>query len=143
MSNARDEDTNERVWKALELAQIADYVHSLPLGLETVLSDRGQQLSGGQRQRLGIARTLYHQPKVLVIDEGTSALDHDTDFALVQMFSLLKDKSTVIRVTHRITTNELDQMVAYVENGSIKEFGTMAQIQQKMPTFENSISSNT
>ena len=143
LSNARDEDTDERVWKALELAQIADYVHSLPLGLETVLSDRGQQLSGGQRQRIGIARTLYHQPKVLVIDEGTSALDHDTDFALVQMFSLLKDKSTVIRVTHRITTNELDQMVAYVENGSIKEFGTMAQIQQKMPTFENSISSNT
>ena len=143
LSNARDEDTDERVWKALELAQIADYVHSLPLGLETVLSDRGQQLSGGQRQRIGIARTLYHQPKVLVIDEGTSALDHDTDFALVQMFSLLKDKSTVIRVTHRITTNELDQMVAYVENGSIKEFCTMAQIQQKMPTFENSISSNT
>ena len=143
LSNARDEDTDESVWKALELAQIADYVHSLPLGLETVLSDRGQQLSGGQRQRIGIARTLYHQPKVLVIDEGTSALDHDTDFALVQMFSLLKDKSTVIRVTHRITTNELDQMVAYVENGSIKEFGTMAQIQQKMPTFENSISSNT
>lgn len=143
LSNARDEDTDESVWKALELAQIADYVHSLPLGLETVLSDRGQQLSGGQRQRIGIARTLYHQPKVLVIDEGTSALDHDTDFALVQMFLLLKDKSTVIRVTHRITTNELDQMVAYVENGSIKEFGTMAQIQQKMPTFENSISSNT
>jgi len=143
LSYAQNEDSNEGVWKALELAQIADYVHSLPLGLETVLSERGLQLSGGQRQRIGIARTLYHQPKVLVIDEGTSALDHETDYALVQMFTLLKDKSTVIRVTHRITTAELDQQVAYIENGSIREFGTMAQIQQKMATFEKSNSSNT
>lgn len=143
LSYAQNEDSDEGVWKALELAQIADYVQSLPLGLETVLSDRGLQLSGGQRQRIGIARTLYHQPKVLVIDEGTSALDHETDYALVQMFSLLKDKSTVIRVTHRITTSELDQLVAYVENGSIREFGTMAQIQQKMVFFEKSNSSNT
>jgi len=143
LSYAQNEDSNEGVWKALELAQIADYVHSLPLGLETVLSERGLQLSGGQRQRIGIARTLYHQPKVLVIDEGTSALDHETDYALVQMFTLLKDKSTVIRVTHRVTTAELDQLVAYIENGSIREFGTMAQIQQKMATFEKSNSSNT
>jgi ABC-type multidrug transport system fused ATPase/permease subunit len=143
LSFAQNEDSNEGVWKALELAQIADYVHSLPLGLETVLSERGLQLSGGQRQRIGIARTLYHQPKVLVIDEGTSALDHETDYALVQMFTLLKDKSTVIRVTHRVTTAELDQLVAYIENGSIREFGTMAQIQQKMATFEKSNSSNT
>lgn len=143
LSYAQNEDSNEGVWKALELAQIADYVHSLPLGLETVLSERGLQLSGGQRQRIGIARTLYHQPKVLVIDEGTSALDHETDYALAQMFTLLKDKSTVIRVTHRVTTAELDQLVAYIENGSIREFGTMAQIQQKMATFEKSNSSNT
>lgn len=143
LSYAQNEDSDEGVWKALELAQIADYVHSLPLGLETVLSERGLQLSGGQRQRIGIARTLYHQPKVLVIDEGTSALDHETDYALVQMFALLKDKSTVIRVTHRVTTAELDQLVAYIENGSIREFGTMAQIQQKMATFEKSNSSNT
>jgi ATP-binding cassette, subfamily B, bacterial PglK len=143
LSYAQNKDSDKGVWKALELAQIADYVHSLPLGLETELSDRGLQLSGGQRQRIGIARTLYQQPKVLVIDEGTSALDHETDYALVQMFSLLKDKSTVIRVTHRITTNELDQLVAYVENGSIREFGPMAQIQQKMATFEKSNSSNT
>jgi ABC-type bacteriocin/lantibiotic exporter with double-glycine peptidase domain len=85
---------------------------------------------------------LYHQPKVLVIDEGTSALDHETDYALVQMFSLLKGKSTVIRVTHRITANTSEQLVAYVENGSIREFGTIAQIRQKLPTFEASISSN-
>jgi len=143
LSYLQNEDSDEEVWKALEFAQIADYVHSLPLGLETVLSDRGLQLSGGQRQRIGIARTLYHKPKVLVIDEGTSALDHETDYALVQMFSLLKDKSTVIRVTHRISTNEFDQLVAYVENGSIREFGTMAQIQQKMATFEKSNSLNT
>jgi ABC-type multidrug transport system fused ATPase/permease subunit len=142
LSSVRNGDPDEGVWKSLEFAQIADFVKSLPLGLETELSDRGLQLSGGQRQRIGIARTLYHQPKVLVIDEGTSALDHETDYALVQMFSLLKGKSTVIRVTHRITANTSEQLVAYVENGSIREFGTIAQIRQKLPTFEASISSN-
>jgi len=143
LSSSQNEDSDEGVWKALESAQIADYVKSLPLGLETAVSDRGLQLSGGQRQRIGIARALYHQPKVLVIDEGTSALDHETDYALVQMLSLLKGKSTVIRVTHRITANTSDQLVAYIENGSIREFGTIAQIRQKLPTFEESISSNT
>lgn len=132
LSYSRIEDTDEDIWKALELAHIADYVHSLPLGLETELSSRGLEMSGGQRQRIGIARTLYNQPKVLIIDEGTSALDHDTDYALAQMFSLLKDKATVIRVTHRIISNQSDQLVAYVENGSIREFGTIAQIQGKM-----------
>jgi ABC-type multidrug transport system fused ATPase/permease subunit len=135
--------TDKEVEWAANIAAAHDFIKKLPDGYNTQVGQHGLELSGGQRQRIGIARTLYHQPKVLVIDEGTSALDHETDYALVQMFTLLKDKSTVIRVTHRVTTAELDQLVAYIENGSIREFGTMAQIQQKMATFEKSNSSNT
>lgn len=139
LSALRNEASEKAIWKALEFAQISDYVKSLPLGLETELSDRGIQLSGGQRQRIGIARTLYRQPKVLVIDEGTSALDQETDYALVQMFSLLSGKSTVIRVTHRISANTSEQLVAYIQGGTVREFGTIAEIRHKLPSFEESI----
>jgi ATP-binding cassette subfamily C protein len=93
-----------RVWAALEAAQMADFVRSLPLGLETSIGERGVRLSGGQRQRIGIARAMYYDPPVLVLDEATSALDHDTEKAIVATIGGLKGSKTIIVIAHRLTT---------------------------------------
>ena len=73
-----DQIDDDQIWKVMEEAQLADFVRSLPEGLDTTIGDRGVRLSGGQRQRIGIARALYHNPEILVFDEATSALDNET-----------------------------------------------------------------
>lgn len=76
-----DKIDDERIWEALEEAQLKQFVEELPEGLDTTIGDRGVRISGGQRQRLGIARALYYHPEILVFDEATSALDGDTETA--------------------------------------------------------------
>ncbi len=92
---------DSRVKKALELAQIADFVESLPNGLDTRLGEFGARLSGGQKQRIAIARALYSEPELLILDEATSALDDDTEAAFVDALNSLKGKLTILMVAHR------------------------------------------
>ncbi len=100
-TNMIDEDA---VWRALEDAQLAQFVRALPSGLETTVGERGTRLSGGERQRLGIARALYHDPSVLVLDEATSALDQENEALIMGTINGLKGKKTIIMVTHRPAT---------------------------------------
>lgn len=102
----KDKVFDERIWEALEEAQIADFVRDLPNGLDTEIGDRGVRLSGGQRQRLGIARALYNDPKVLFFDEATSALDNETEAALMESINSLKGKRTMLIIAHRLHTIE-------------------------------------
>ena len=90
-----------RVEKALELAQIADFVRSLPDGLETRLGEFGTRLSGGQRQRIAIARALYRDPELLILDEATSALDDETEAAFIDALRTLKGRLTILMIAHR------------------------------------------
>ena len=90
-----------RVEKALEMAQIADFVRSLPDGLETRLGEFGARLSGGQKQRIAIARALYREPELLILDEATSALDDDTEAAFIDALNSLKGKLTILMIAHR------------------------------------------
>lgn len=92
------------VQRAIESAQLSDFVNSLPDGLNTVVGERGVRLSGGQRQRIGIARALYNDPKVLVLDEATSALDTETEGGVMESVRKLQGERTVIIVAHRMTT---------------------------------------
>ena len=89
------------VRKALELAQIADFVDSLPDGLNTRLGEFGARISGGQKQRIAIARALYSEPELLILDEATSALDDDTEAALIDALNSLKGKLTILMIAHR------------------------------------------
>jgi ATP-binding cassette, subfamily B, bacterial PglK len=89
------------VWASLEAARLADFVRSLPHGLDTMVGEHGVRLSGGQRQRVGIARALYHDPAVLVLDEPTSALDTRTEADVLEAIGSLAGSRTILIVSHR------------------------------------------
>lgn len=96
--------TDEEVWAALDKAQIKDYVESLPLGLDTLVGERGIRFSGGQKQRIAIARAIYHNPDILVLDEATSALDGETENAVMEAIDHLHGQKTLIIIAHRLST---------------------------------------
>ena len=109
-----------RVYKALEAAQLSSFVSELKLGINTRVGERGIQLSGGQKQRIGIARALYHNPSVLIFDEATASLDHETEKQVMNSIYNLKQDKTMIIIAHRISTLEDCDKVYEVKNGKIK-----------------------
>lgn len=94
----------EQVNSALKMAQLDQFIASLPVGIHTVVGERGARLSGGQRQRIGIARALYHRPRVLILDEATSALDNETEKAFIDAIDVLQGRLTMFIIAHRLTT---------------------------------------
>lgn len=115
----KDEIDEAKVWKALEEAQLSDFVKSLPEGLNTTIGERGVRLSGGQRQRIGIARALFEDPELLIFDEATSALDNETEAAIMESINSLHGKKTMIIIAHRLSTIQECDIVYRVENGKI------------------------
>lgn len=115
-----DEDKidEEKVWKALEEAQLAEYIKSQPEGLNTMVGERGVRLSGGQRQRIAIARALYENPDILVLDEATSALDTETETAVMESIDSLHGSKTMIIVAHRLSTIRNCDAIYEINGGS-------------------------
>lgn len=101
--NSEDID-EEKVWSMLRKAQLDEFVRTLPQGVETMVGERGVRFSGGQRQRVAIARALYHNPEILVLDEATSAMDTDTEKAVMEAIDALQGDKTLIIVAHRLST---------------------------------------
>ena len=103
--------------KVLQMAELYDFVQELPAGIDTTVGERGVKLSGGQRQRIGIARALYYQPQVLVLDEATSSLDNETEKSITDTILKLKGQITIIAVAHRLTTLAQCDFKVKFENG--------------------------
>lgn len=95
---------DDKVYVALEKAQLREYVEGLPEGLDTMVGERGIRISGGQRQRMAIARALYLDPQILVLDEATSALDAETETAVMEAIDALQGEKTLIIIAHRLST---------------------------------------
>lgn len=112
---------DEQVWKALEDAQLADFVRGLKDGLDTVIGERGVRISGGQRQRIGIARALYYNPDILFFDEATAALDTETERAVMASVNRLSKEKTCIIIAHRLSTIEQCDVVYKVEHNQISK----------------------
>ena len=116
-----EEIDDAAIEKALREAQLDQFVHALPDGLDTMIGDRGVKLSGGQRQRIGIARALYRNPNVLVLDEATSALDSDTEREVMEAIDGLHGTRTLIVIAHRLSTLRKCDKIYEVGNGRFTE----------------------
>jgi ABC-type multidrug transport system fused ATPase/permease subunit len=102
-------------------AEIYDFIESLPNKYETIIGENGIRLSGGQRQRIGIARALFKKSKVLILDESTSSLDTETEKNILDRLLILKNKITIIIVTHRLATLKYCDKVFEIKNKLIIE----------------------
>jgi ABC-type multidrug transport system fused ATPase/permease subunit len=117
------------VINAARIANIDDFVtKELSLGYETILGERGVRLSGGQRQRIGIARAIYHDPKVLILDEATSSLDGVTENVIMDAIHSLAHKKTIILIAHRLTTVTECDAIHVLDGGRIIASGSYQEL---------------
>ncbi|MGQ4665884.1 ABC transporter ATP-binding protein [Metabacillus halosaccharovorans] len=127
--NDKDIDENA-VHKALEDAQLKDFIETLPEGLDTIVGERGVRLSGGQRQRIGIARALYHNPEIIFLDEATSALDNETEKEIMKAIDGLRGEKTLIIIAHRLSTIQNCDIVYKIDQGRL--LSTQHKLMQTM-----------
>ncbi len=118
----------ERVWKALEAANLGDFVRALPNQENTLVGHNATQLSGGQRQRLAIARAIYKNAPILILDEATSALDTASEQAVKDALQVLMQGRTSLVIAHRLSTIEHADLIVVMQSGSIVETGTHSQL---------------
>jgi ABC-type multidrug transport system fused ATPase/permease subunit len=134
-----EERTDQEIWAALRTAQAEKFVRALPDGLDTVVGERGTTLSGGQRQRLALARALVRRPRLLVLDDCTSAVDPSVEAAIL---GGLKDGAlgaTVVVVAYRRATVALADEVMFLENGVIADQGTHEDLLERCAGYRELI----
>lgn len=127
--------TDDQIWRSLVVANLDTSVRNLPEGIDTEVGERGTRLSGGQRQRLGIARAMFTNPKLLVLDEATSSLDGVTEVAISDEISKLKGETTVVMIAHRLSTARNADKVVYIAEGEVKSVGTFDEVRNRIPDF--------
>jgi ABC-type multidrug transport system fused ATPase/permease subunit len=115
-----------------KIANIQDFIDQLPKQYQTIIGERGVRLSGGQRQRIGIARALYHNPKVLIFDEATSALDKQTEKEIMDSINILRKKITIIIVAHRLSTLKNCDTIFKINKGQLEAQGTFEEFTKKI-----------
>jgi ATP-binding cassette, subfamily B, bacterial PglK len=132
---ADDAVDDDRVHEVVRMAQLQEFVASLPQGLATSVGEHGVRLSGGQRQRVGIARALYHRPHVLVFDEATAALDNHTEAELLRAVEPLRGALTLIIVAHRLTSVRCCDRLVLLADGGVAGEGRYEDLLNDNPAF--------
>lgn len=120
--------SHERLYEAIKAAQLSEFIDGLPNGINTPMGERGVRLSGGQRQRIGIARALYHQREILVLDEATAALDNDTEQMVTEAINALAGKKTLIIIAHRLSTIRQCDRIYELNNGQLSRSGSYREV---------------
>ncbi|MEU4606144.1 ABC transporter ATP-binding protein [Kribbella sp. NPDC023972] len=125
---ARPEATEDELWDALTRARLGELIRSLPDQLDTVVGERGYRLSGGERQRLTIARLLLAQPRVVILDEATAALDSTNEAAVQAALTEALEGRTAVVIAHRLSTIRAADQILVIEDGRIVEQGTHTEL---------------
>ena len=131
-----DKINYKQVEKALNLAHLSEFVKSLKDGFHSKVGERGVQLSGGQRQRIGIARALYHEAEVLVLDEATSSLDGITEKMIMEAINNFSGKKTIILIAHRLKTVKKCDQIFFIEEGRVVDKGTYKELIKRNEKFK-------
>ena len=124
----REDADMARILEVAKLACVQDFVSDMPLGYETKVGEQGVGLSGGQRQRIAIARALYRDPKILIFDEATNALDTDSEQAIRANLDLLLEDRTALIIAHRLSTVRDADAIVVLDKGHIAEMGTHGEL---------------
>jgi ATP-binding cassette, subfamily B, bacterial len=125
---AKANATDDQIWKALESAQIVDFVKSLPDKLETVVGDRGYRLSGGEKQRIAIARVFLKQPRIVILDEATAHLDNENEAAVQEALSTVLQGRTSVVIAHRLSTIINAEQIAVIKDGRLISIGKHSEL---------------
>ena len=125
------------VWEALRIAQAEDFVRALPDGLDAMIGERGGTLSGGQRQRIALARAIWRHPRLLVLDDATSAVDPSVEQAVLAGLREAREGMTVLVVAYRMATILLADHVVYIEHGRVVDRGPHAQLVDRCEGYAN------
>ena len=128
LAYARPGATDDEIWAALEAAQVARLVRSLPDGLDTVVGDRGYRLSGGERQRLALARLLLKAPGIVVLDEATAHLDSESEVAVQRALDQALEGRTSLVIAHRLSTIRSADQILVIDDGRVVQSGTHASL---------------
>ena len=116
-----DIDLN-KIDEAIKLSKLDELVNKLPDGINSFIGEKGSKISGGQKQRIALARSIYHQRKILVMDEATSALDNMTEKGIIKSLNDFKGDKTIIMIAHRMSSLEYCDRIYSIENGRIRMF---------------------
>lgn len=120
--------SEERIWEALRLAQLENFVRQLPKGLDTQVGERGLKLSGGEKQRIAIARVLLKDPPILILDEATSSLDTHAERLILEALNLVARKRTTLAIAHRLSTIIHAERILVLEQGRVVEQGSHGEL---------------
>ncbi|MBQ9921546.1 MAG: ATP-binding cassette domain-containing protein, partial [Clostridia bacterium] len=123
--------TDEEVIAAARIANAHDFIVNLPQGYNTMVGEKGHSLSGGERQRIAIARAVIHNPRILILDEATAALDTETEKLIQDAINNLAKDRTTIAIAHRLSTLRNADKLLVLDKGNVAEFGTHDELLEK------------
>jgi ABC-type bacteriocin/lantibiotic exporter with double-glycine peptidase domain len=132
----RSEGNDYRYLQVLNQAKLNNVVDKLPRKLDEVLGEAGYGLSGGQKQRLGIARALFTNPKLMILDEATNALDIETEYALAESLQEIRENKTFIVIAHNLETILKADKFIFVDHGDVVVTQSLEELRRKVPRFE-------
>ena len=123
--------------KVCKMANIYEFIHTLPDKYDTIIGEKGLKLSGGQRQRLAIARTMIRNPQIIIFDEATSALDNENEKIIVNAIQNIAKEKTILTIAHRFATVEFADEIIMIQSGKIYAKGNKKDLIEKYKEFRS------